>query len=174
MTREATLDAYAAAMARLFPVTQPDSAAWSDAGAIGVVLSELGTSGATWASAPDGRQALLRAVSPGDEPGTLEVATDGARYLLRPDRLALECFEGHLLTYLRLTTSHLGTLSPTGPLALAEHRRVRVLPGSAFVLCAGASPLVRAAADRDYASWDPEKLSQFVWSMQQTMMAETG
>ena len=174
MPRDPTLDGYAAAMSRLFPVTLPETAAWTDASAIGLVLGELGTSGATWASAPDARQAQLRAVSPGDEPGTLEVATDGARYLLRPGRLVLEAFEGHALTYFRLVTSHLGTLHEASHLALAEHRRVRVRPGVSFVLCAAASLLVRAATDRDYAAWEPERLREFVYSLQETMLAETG
>lgn len=173
MSREASLDAFAAAMARLFPVTQPDLAVWTDVLAIGGVLGEVGTSGAVWVSAPDGRQAALRAVSTGDEPATIEIATDGARYLLRPERLELECFEGHLLTWLRLTTTHLSAPEP-GRLALAEHGRVRVTAGRAFVLCATASPLPRAATDRDYASWDAERFKDFVWSLQQTMMMETG
>ena len=173
MSREASLDAFAAAMARLFPVTQPDMAVWTDVVAIGNVLGELGTSGAVWTSAPDGRHETLRAVSAGDEAATIEVATDGARYLMRPERLELEFYEGHLLTWFRLTTTHLGSAPDSGRLSLAEHGRVRVKAGSTFVFCATASPLPRAATDRDYASWDADRFKDFVWSLQQTMMMET-
>jgi hypothetical protein len=154
-------------------VASPESATWTEATAIGDVLGELARSGATCLCAPDGRQATLGAASPGDEAATIELATDGARYLLRPERLALEAFEGHAVTYLRLSTSHLDPVNDAAPLALAEHRRVRVRSGSAFVLFAAASPLVRAAVDRHYATWSPERLREFVGALQETMLGET-
>ena len=168
-----TLGGYVGAMSRLFPAAAPESASWTESAAIRRVLGEFAVGGCTAVSAPDGRQGALRAVSAGDEPGTLEVATDEARYLVRPLRLALESFEGHTLTYLRLATQELGVAGDAVHLALAEHRRVRVAPGAAFVFCAAASPLVRTT-DRDFASWDPARLSEFVASLQETMLAETG
>lgn len=173
MASDPPIERYVEALGRLFPVTVPETSVWTDVDAIAAVVAELAACGVTWAVAPDGREALLCAASAGEAPATIEVTTDRGRYLLQPQRLVLESFEGHALTFAHLSTFPMGRLDVGEHLALAEHNRVRVNGGNFVFFCAG-SPLRRAATDRNYAAWDADRMKRYVMSLQETMLAETG
>lgn len=162
-----------AALERLFPTAVPDTASWSSPDAIAGVLSGLAGCGCARTFSPDGREAVLRTVVRPDDPGVIELVTDGPTWLVRPRTLTFEGFEGHGLSYLRLELLPLGRVEERGGLlSLADHVRVRI-DGGAMVWFGDGSPFVRMATGREPARFSADDLREHVLGLQQTLMSET-
>lgn len=173
-SHEVVLQLWREALERLFPHAVPDTATWSAPDGVAAVLSSLAMSGGARTFTPDGREAVLRSVVRADDPGVLELVTDGPTYVVRPSTLTFEGFEGHALTYLRLDLLPLGAMQERGGglMSLADHARVR-LDAGAIVWFADGSPFVRLATVREPAHWTADVLRDNVLSLQQTLMSET-
>ena len=173
MSESPDLQAWVALLARVFPIAVPDRGGWSEPNAIRAVLGAVAAADHVTSCTPDQRPTRLRGVTAGTEPGTLELSTDEARYLVRPRNLTLETFEGHALTYLRLSALALGPGVADAPMALAEHNRVRVGEGQAFVWFSQASPLARLTVAPELGTWSSRDLRQYVEELQSTMQMQT-